>query len=215
MSSAIDDRNHHGPALAQGFFFGCPRGVPRAALSGVRAGRSREGGGRACRLRTRARASPSRLVVRNIRAAAPEGADRFSCRTAVRRDAGLTGKLLRISRKHASELAWQFPLVSDRRSCATSRAGPGRAVAVTIPIQTMIPCETHPKASPGEAMDHYQVEKDIQHLEQIINHIAANDPLPLSYWRNRVQTVAAAAIVPAQRGRVNRLIEALEALEAR
>jgi hypothetical protein len=63
-------------------------------------------------------------------------------------------------------------------------------------------------------MDHYQVEKDIQHLEQIINHIAANDPLPLSYWRNRVQTVAAAAIVPAQRGRVNRLIEVLEALEA-
>jgi len=71
------------------------------------------------------------------------------------------------------------------------------------------------KRRPGETLDHYQIEKDIHHLEQIINHISANDPLPLSYWRNRVKTVAAATMVPAQRERVNRLNEALALLETR
>lgn len=64
-------------------------------------------------------------------------------------------------------------------------------------------------------MDHYQVEKDIQHLEQVIPRISADDPIPLSYWRDRVDRVSSAVVVPSQYGRVKRLIAALESLEAR
>jgi hypothetical protein len=64
-------------------------------------------------------------------------------------------------------------------------------------------------------MDHYQLEKDIQHLEQVITRISPDDPIPLSYWRNRVNRVSTAVVVPSQYGRVKRLIAALESLEAR
>ncbi len=64
-------------------------------------------------------------------------------------------------------------------------------------------------------MNHHQVEKDIEHLEQVIARIAPDDPIPLSYWRNRVDKVSTAVVVPTQRGRVKKLIEALQLLEAR
>ncbi|WP_228877884.1 hypothetical protein [Paraburkholderia saeva] len=64
-------------------------------------------------------------------------------------------------------------------------------------------------------MDHHQLEKDILHLEQIVTRISPDDRIPLSYWQNRVQTISSAVVVPTQRGRLKRLIDALDLLEAR
>ncbi|MBN3803347.1 hypothetical protein GXB81_09805 [Paraburkholderia sp. Ac-20336] len=64
-------------------------------------------------------------------------------------------------------------------------------------------------------MNHQQLEKDIEHLEQIISHISAEDRIPLSYWRNRIELVSCAALVPSQATRVKRLNAALNALEKR
>jgi hypothetical protein len=69
---------------------------------------------------------------------------------------------------------------------------------------------------PGEAMNHHQLEKDIEHLEHLLPRIAARDgALPLSYWRSRLARVTVAARVPSQVSRVKRLNDALLALEAR
>jgi hypothetical protein len=64
-------------------------------------------------------------------------------------------------------------------------------------------------------MNHDQIEKDIEHLERIISHISPNDGIPLSYWRNRINSVSGAVLVPAQADRVKKLSEALKALETR
>jgi hypothetical protein len=64
-------------------------------------------------------------------------------------------------------------------------------------------------------MNHQQLEKDIEHLEQIISHISAADRIPLSYWRNRLESVSGAVLVPSQATRVKRLDAALCALEKR
>lgn len=64
-------------------------------------------------------------------------------------------------------------------------------------------------------MNHQQLEKDIEHLERVISHISAEDRIPLSYWRNRIDFVSGAVKVPAQASRVKRLIDALSALETR
>jgi hypothetical protein len=64
-------------------------------------------------------------------------------------------------------------------------------------------------------MNHYQLETDIQHLEQVLTHISSNDRIPLSYWRKRVDSLTSASAVPSQRSRVQKLNEALRALEER
>ncbi|CAM2196609.1 hypothetical protein PXJ20_28030 [Paraburkholderia sp. A1RI_3L] len=64
-------------------------------------------------------------------------------------------------------------------------------------------------------MNHHQLEKDIEHLEQVIARISAEDRIPLSYWRNRLARVQSADLVPSQASRIRRLNEALQALEAR
>jgi len=64
-------------------------------------------------------------------------------------------------------------------------------------------------------MNHLQLEKDIKHLENVITHISAEDRIPLSYWRNRINSVSGAALMPAQANRVKRLNAALAALEDR
>ncbi|HEY2025229.1 hypothetical protein [Paraburkholderia sp.] len=64
-------------------------------------------------------------------------------------------------------------------------------------------------------MNHQQLEKDIEHLEHVISHISAQDRIPLSYWRSRIELVSGAVIVPAQASRVKRLNAALCALEKR
>lgn len=63
-------------------------------------------------------------------------------------------------------------------------------------------------------MNHQQIEKDIQHLENVISHISAQDRIPLSYWRSRIELVSGAVRVPSQASRVKRLNAALSALEA-
>jgi hypothetical protein len=67
----------------------------------------------------------------------------------------------------------------------------------------------------GKAMNHHQLEKDIEHLEHVISRISALDRIPLSYWRNRIKSVAEGKLVPSQASRVKRLTEALRALEQR
>lgn len=64
-------------------------------------------------------------------------------------------------------------------------------------------------------MNHHQLEKDIEHLEHVISRISAADRIPLSYWRNRIRSVAEGVLVPSQASRVKRLNEALRALERR
>ncbi|SOE96480.1 hypothetical protein SAMN05414139_09426 [Burkholderia sp. D7] len=63
-------------------------------------------------------------------------------------------------------------------------------------------------------MNHRQIERDILHLEQVIRKISADDRIPLSYWRNRVDLVASSALVPAQQSRMRRINDRLEQLEA-
>ena len=63
-------------------------------------------------------------------------------------------------------------------------------------------------------MNHRQIEMDILHLERVIGRISAEDRIPLSYWRNRVDLVALSALIPAQKSRVQRIIDRLEKLEA-
>jgi hypothetical protein len=64
-------------------------------------------------------------------------------------------------------------------------------------------------------MNHQQLERDIEHLEHVISHISAEDRIPLSYWRNRIELVSDAVLVPSQATRVKRLNAALSALEKR
>ncbi|MGH8779506.1 hypothetical protein [Paraburkholderia sp.] len=64
-------------------------------------------------------------------------------------------------------------------------------------------------------MNHLQLEKDIEHLEHVMARISSADRIPLSYWRNRIESVSVAVIVPSQAHRVRRLNEALRVLEAR
>jgi hypothetical protein len=64
-------------------------------------------------------------------------------------------------------------------------------------------------------MNHHQIENDIQHLENVIMRLSDTDRIPLSYWRNRVDAVSTAELVPSQRQRVKRIREAIRALEAR
>jgi hypothetical protein len=64
-------------------------------------------------------------------------------------------------------------------------------------------------------LDHYQLEKDIEHLEQIVSRLSGRDRIPLSYWRGRVEMISSADLVPTQAHRVRRLSEALCALEDR
>jgi hypothetical protein len=63
-------------------------------------------------------------------------------------------------------------------------------------------------------MNHRQIETDILHLERIIGRISPEDRIPLSYWRNRINSVASSAMVPAQQSRMQRIHERLTQLEA-
>ncbi|MFX1674524.1 hypothetical protein PWR63_20015 [Paraburkholderia sp. A2WS-5] len=64
-------------------------------------------------------------------------------------------------------------------------------------------------------MNHHQLERDIEHLEQVIARLSGHDRIPLSYWRNRIESVSNAALVPSQMQRVKRLAQALGELEMR
>lgn len=64
-------------------------------------------------------------------------------------------------------------------------------------------------------MNHHQLESDLEHLEHVLGRISGAEPIPLSYWRKRVDDVSAAARIPAQKSRAKRLHDALNALESR
>ena len=64
-------------------------------------------------------------------------------------------------------------------------------------------------------MNHYQLEKDIEHLERVITRLSGKDRIPLSYWRGRLESVSSGDLVPSQVQRVKRLREALAELEQR
>jgi len=63
-------------------------------------------------------------------------------------------------------------------------------------------------------MNHRQIETDIRHLEQVIRRISAEDRIPLSYWRHRINSVNSNALLPAQQSRMRRINDLLEQLEA-
>jgi hypothetical protein len=63
-------------------------------------------------------------------------------------------------------------------------------------------------------MNHQQIEMDIRHLEQVIRRISVEDRIPLSYWRNRINSVSSSAVLPAQQSRLRRINDLLEQLEA-
>jgi hypothetical protein len=65
----------------------------------------------------------------------------------------------------------------------------------------------------GKTVNHHQLDVEIQHLEYVIRLISANDRIPLSYWRNRLNAVSAVAVIPSQVSRVKRLNDALRELE--
>lgn len=62
-------------------------------------------------------------------------------------------------------------------------------------------------------MDNYQLESELQHLERVLSHMAAEHRFPLAYWRNRLNTVLSAQLVPSQLKRARRLDDLLRALE--
>ena len=64
-------------------------------------------------------------------------------------------------------------------------------------------------------MDNYQLESELQHLERVLSHLSSDHRFPLSYWRNRLNAVLAAQLVPSQRTRARKLDEQLRALESR
>jgi hypothetical protein len=63
-------------------------------------------------------------------------------------------------------------------------------------------------------MNHRQIETDILHLEQVIRRISPEDRIPLSYWRNRINSVSSNALVPAQLSRMQRINNMLAHLES-
>jgi hypothetical protein len=64
-------------------------------------------------------------------------------------------------------------------------------------------------------MDNYQLESELHHLERVLSHMAAEHRFPLSYWRNRLDAVLAAPLVPSQRTRARKLDDLLRTLETR
>jgi hypothetical protein len=63
-------------------------------------------------------------------------------------------------------------------------------------------------------MDHRQLEKEILHLENVIGRISAADGIPISYWRNRVGTVASTHMLPSQKMRLKRIDDRLAQIES-
>ena len=62
-------------------------------------------------------------------------------------------------------------------------------------------------------MNNYLIEKDLAHLERVVNTIASSHGLSLSYWRMRVDSMLSMTLMPAQRkriGQVNAVILMLE-----
>ncbi|MBN3767564.1 hypothetical protein [Burkholderia sp. Ac-20365] len=64
-------------------------------------------------------------------------------------------------------------------------------------------------------MDNYQLESELQHLERVLSHMAAEHRFPLTYWRNRLNAVLSARLVPSQLKRARKLDDLLRALETR
>ncbi|MBP0590026.1 hypothetical protein J8I87_09885 [Paraburkholderia sp. LEh10] len=64
-------------------------------------------------------------------------------------------------------------------------------------------------------MDNYQLESELNHLERVLAHMAAENRFPLSYWRVRLNALLAASLVPSQRTRARKLDELLHTLETR
>ncbi|OTP69920.1 hypothetical protein [Caballeronia sordidicola] len=62
-------------------------------------------------------------------------------------------------------------------------------------------------------MNNYLIEKDLVHLERVVNKIAASHGLSLSYWRKRVDSMLSLTLMPAQRKRVGQIHAAISMLE--
>jgi hypothetical protein len=65
-------------------------------------------------------------------------------------------------------------------------------------------------------VSHHQFEKELAHLERIIPRLAANTPLGLTYWRDRIAALEAVqASLPNGARRLTRLLIAFKRIENR
>jgi hypothetical protein len=62
-------------------------------------------------------------------------------------------------------------------------------------------------------LDHRRLDREIEHLEYVFNRLYVPGPLPLSYWRDRLTKLRIARPVPAQRVRLIKLEQTLQAIE--
>jgi hypothetical protein len=66
----------------------------------------------------------------------------------------------------------------------------------------------------GDAMNHHDVEQELQHFEYVFAHLSVKHTIPpISYWRGRLDSLGKRPVVPSQRARINRLGELLGTLE--
>jgi hypothetical protein len=63
-------------------------------------------------------------------------------------------------------------------------------------------------------MNHQFVERDLAHLERIVNRIASSHGLSLSYWRKRVDSMLSMSLIPTQRKRIVHVAAVISMLEA-
>jgi hypothetical protein len=66
-------------------------------------------------------------------------------------------------------------------------------------------------------LNNYLIEKDLVHLERVVNKIASSRGLSLSYWKKRVDSMLSMTLMPAQRkriGHINAVISMLEETES-
>jgi hypothetical protein len=62
-------------------------------------------------------------------------------------------------------------------------------------------------------LNNYLVEKDLAHLERVVNRIASSHGLSLSYWRKRVDSMLSMTLMPAQRKRIGQINAVVRMLE--
>jgi hypothetical protein len=62
-------------------------------------------------------------------------------------------------------------------------------------------------------LNNYLVEKDLAHLERVVNRIASSHGLSLSYWRKRVDSMLSMTLMPAQRKRIGQINAVIRMLE--
>lgn len=62
-------------------------------------------------------------------------------------------------------------------------------------------------------MHHRLLEKELIHLEYVVERISTDNAIPLIYWKSRLARLNETTILPAHRVRLTKLHDALHAIE--